>query len=92
MLISSIVVVEAPVSNNSAVFIARTQLLTRKQESWPWNYPTTPRTPKGKKLDPHLFCCATQSLSESIASCAERLFVHIACRNSRYLYVNGDLQ
>jgi len=34
----------------------------------------------------------TQSLSESIASCAERLFVHIACRNSRYLYVNGDLQ
>ena len=78
-MLISLIVVEPPVSHNAAVFIARTQLLTRKPERWPWNYPP-------------LFFCVTQSLSESIASCAERLFVHIACRNSRYLYVNGDLQ
>ena len=38
-MLISLIVVEPPVSHNAAVFIARTQLLTRKPERWPWNYP-----------------------------------------------------
>lgn len=50
-MLITLIVVEPPVSNNSAV---SSQLLTRKQASWGWKYPTTSRAPKGKKLDPSL--------------------------------------
>jgi hypothetical protein len=44
-MLISLIVVEPPVSHNAAVFIARTQLLTRKPERWPWNYPPPPPPP-----------------------------------------------